>query len=702
MKKVSNLIGTIALAFVALFTVNVHAEAQTVSDFSGLNSALNSDGTIELSTDITLDSTITVQSGKTITIDLKGHKITGPASGYGIENHGTLTIQDTGSEKGSIDCPNTNSSCIANKSDATSMTLNGVTVKGNLITVKNEQSKLVIKDSVIEVDSKARGSVGVESYGTTTIENTTIKTPNFLSGWGSVWVLSSGDQESKTTVNGLNVTGNGGLILVGDDKSQSNKTELVIEGEGIDLPKGITIYSYEGSKISPDAENVEDTFSNLSKSRTNTSIVVPEDYEGEVPNITGVKYINNAGTEVVYVTFNGVRYELQKNDTWGKSKNTNLKKALAAERDSEDNKNKTFVGFYYVDADGKEQEATKNTSWTSNNEVYIKWKITVSLNDVEYTLELGKNGAPTRIGNAVDANGNRLDTAMQDFDTDKYAAAHYYDASGKEYTSSTRVGENVAITKTSYVIHVKLNNSGSTISLIAGDKVSASNLLKEWAGKDHFYYFVDKDGNKYNLNSILNENVELTAIYSVTVKVAPQDGVSEGVGYKVEEGTTLGDILKETWGTGLQAYLDAEGFIKFVDEEGNVVELDTPITSDMNLTAIYSVVVRVAPQDGVSIGVGYRVEPGTTLRDILKETWGSGLQAYLDAKGFVKFVDANGNEVGLDTPITSDLDLVAVYKVVEVPENPNTFDGIATYVVMMFVSLITLVAGSFASKKSLN
>ncbi len=628
MKKVSNLVGIIALVFVALFTVNVHAEAQTVNDFNSLNNALNSDGTIELSTDITLDSTLTVQSGKTITIDLKGHKLTGPATGYGIENHGTLTIQDTGSEKGSIDCPNTNSSCIANKSDATSMTLNGVTVKGNFITVKNEQSKLDIKDSVIEVDSKVRGSVGVESYGTTIIENTTIKTPNFLSGWVSVWVLSTGDNNSKTTIDGLNVTGNGGLILVGDEKNQSNKTELAIEGGGVDLPKGITIYSYEGSKISPDAENVEDTFSNLSKSRTNTSIVVPEDYEGEVPNITGVKYINNDGTEVVYVTFMGTRYELQKGDDWHHSSNTALKTALSGERDSQDNKNKTFVEFYYVDDAGVEHVATSATKWNSNAEVYIKWKITVSFNDVEYTLELGKNGASQRIGNAVDAEGNRLDDAMQNFDTDKYVAAHYYDASGKEYTQGTQVSENVTITNTSYIIHVKLSNSGSTISLTAGDNVAASSLLTEWAGKNHFYYFVDKDGNKYDLNSVLSQNVELTAIFSVTVKVAPVYGVSEGVEYTVEEGTTL--------------------------------------------------------------------------RDILESNDGSGLQTYLDAEGFIKFVDVNGSEVGLDDSITSDIDLVAVYEVAEIPANPSTFDGIATYVVMMFISSITLVAAAIASKKSLN
>ena len=674
MKKVSNLIGTIALAFVALFTVNVHAEAANVATIDGTpyqdlaTAVQNASGkTIVLTDNVELPSTLNISTNISFTIDLKGHKITGPSTGYAIHNaNGTLTIQDTGAEKGSITCVATSASCIANDANAT-MTVDGVTivnpgVNAGIINRSNANG-LTVKDSVITVnkgigiqnDGKATiqgttinlkpNTKGVVNAGEATIKDTKIAGPVIGSSVGIDGSTDSINTNAKTTVENVTLTGHSHIKA----EATTGNAELIIDGLKGAKGSSNQIQTGQGVTVKPDAENTAQV---MKYATSGSKIVVPDDYEGELVQNPGVQYVNNAGTEVVYVTYKGVRYEITKGQNW--TTNTTLYNEL---KKADDFDNKHFVHF----ENSKGETVSGKNNWDESDTVYAIYTITVTFNENDYTIELGKDGTAVRMGNAVDADGNRLDDAMNDFDTDKYAAANYYDANGDKYSQGTLVDENVVITETTYTIHVTLN--GSTISLTAGDKVSDSNTLKEEASKDHFYYFVDEEGNKYSLNSVLSQNVKLTAIYSVTVKVAGVDGVSEGVGYTVEEGTTLGDILKESWGKGLKAYLDAEGFVKFVDEDGNEVKLTDPITSDMNLRAIYSVTVKVAGVDGVSKGVGYTVEEGTTLGDILKESWGTGLQAYLDAEGFVKFVDEDGNEVKLDTPITSDMNLRAIFSV---------------------------------------
>ena len=96
MKKILATILALVLAL-GLCSVSWAADGEaTVSNKEELEQALNGSSvtTIKLGADIT--ASITIASGKTITLDLNGHKLTNTDGQHTITNNGTLTITGTG------------------------------------------------------------------------------------------------------------------------------------------------------------------------------------------------------------------------------------------------------------------------------------------------------------------------------------------------------------------------------------------------------------------------------------------------------------------------------------------------------------------------------------------------------------------------------------------------------------------------------
>ena len=96
MKKILATILALVLAL-GLCSVSWAADGEaTVSSKEELEQALNGSSvtTIKLGADIT--ASITIASGKTITLDLNGYKLTNEAGKHTITNNGTLTITGTG------------------------------------------------------------------------------------------------------------------------------------------------------------------------------------------------------------------------------------------------------------------------------------------------------------------------------------------------------------------------------------------------------------------------------------------------------------------------------------------------------------------------------------------------------------------------------------------------------------------------------
>ena len=251
-----------------------------------------------------------------------------------------------------------------------------------------------------------------------------------------------------------------------------------------------------------------------------------------------------------------------------------------------------------------------------------------------------KQGEKFQIGNAENADGKTLKEAMDELKKNVPStknSVYYVDEEGNRVYYTTETDKDMTVTS-KYTIKVEVN--GKKITPNEGTKVKDIKVLADIAKDDHFYYFEDEEGNHYTLEDELNNNVKLTAIYKVTIKVNPVDGVSIGVGYTTRRGTTLRDILGKSWGTGLQAYLDSEGFLNFVDENGNEIGLDDEITEDMVLTAIYE-----QPENNDV------VTPDVTVEEV---------------------------------PTT----------------NPQTLDNIVTYVITAIVSILAIVIGILVAKKN--
>ena len=125
MKKILATILALVMAL-GLCSVSWAADGEaTVSSKEELEQALNGSSvtTIKLGAEIT--ASITIASGKTITLDLNGHKLTSEAGKHTITNNGTLTIKDSSEGKtGTVDNVTHQRAAIVNNGTAT---LNGGT-----------------------------------------------------------------------------------------------------------------------------------------------------------------------------------------------------------------------------------------------------------------------------------------------------------------------------------------------------------------------------------------------------------------------------------------------------------------------------------------------------------------------------------------------------------------------------------------------
>lgn len=106
LKKILSLLvcGMMAVAMTpALAMADEGSVQREVSTLAELKAALNETNVeIKVNSDIQVDDTLTVAEGKTVTLDLNGHKLVcqkgAPKGKYAIDNKGTLTIEDKSTE----------------------------------------------------------------------------------------------------------------------------------------------------------------------------------------------------------------------------------------------------------------------------------------------------------------------------------------------------------------------------------------------------------------------------------------------------------------------------------------------------------------------------------------------------------------------------------------------------------------------------
>ena len=159
---------------------------------------------ITLTGDVTLSTTFTVQSSESITIDLAGHTLTGPASGYTIDNKGSLMIKDSGTKKGKIvGVAGNNSSTVRNYGNL--LQISGVTIESPFICVKNEPDKMAIITNSSLTSTANDTHTAILNYGDLAATNSIIKGTNKA---GAVLAAKgeTASKDSKTTLTNCTIS----------------------------------------------------------------------------------------------------------------------------------------------------------------------------------------------------------------------------------------------------------------------------------------------------------------------------------------------------------------------------------------------------------------------------------------------------------------------------------------------------------------
>lgn len=164
------------------------------------------DGVITLTEDVTLSSPYVIASGKTLTIDINGHTLTGPTNNYTIDNQGDLIIIDNGATKGKIhsNAPNTQKACIRNNK---TMKINGVTInseKDNAV-VNEPNATIIIDDSTLTTAYQYKTCGAFKNYGNATINNSTMKST--YKAAAGLYLDSKDGSVSTTVVNNSLISG---------------------------------------------------------------------------------------------------------------------------------------------------------------------------------------------------------------------------------------------------------------------------------------------------------------------------------------------------------------------------------------------------------------------------------------------------------------------------------------------------------------
>lgn len=191
------------LSLMPMNTLTVFAESVEVSTFEALKTAISNGGELKLTQGIASNASeeLTVNEGKTVTIDLNGHNIN--LGGSYIRILGTLTIIDTSEAKsGTISGASVNGSSVINVGNGSSsgtpiLNLYGGTITGNTTSFygggifKYGYATLNVGGSAKVIGNKAK------EYGTTDNVSNVHFQNNVTTGFN---IITTGDHAIVTIV----------------------------------------------------------------------------------------------------------------------------------------------------------------------------------------------------------------------------------------------------------------------------------------------------------------------------------------------------------------------------------------------------------------------------------------------------------------------------------------------------------------------
>ncbi len=345
----------------------------------------------------------------------------------------------------------------------------------------------------------------------------------------------------------------------------------------------------------------------------------------------------------------------------------------------------------FEDLDGN--TVLETTVLNENVDLKSIFTLEVTINDKVYDLIEGKS---------LESNES-IKNALEALKKNRKEFSRFVDLDGNTVEVNTNINEPLTI-KALYKNSVTVGDESFKLEegkKLSDDKdiVNALNKLKEATNKQFKEFVVDnKVVEDLDYDMIVNDDIVVKANYKIIVKLNEHEFV-------LDENSKLSDLSSEELSL-IEKIMKEERFVRFVDEDGNTILLDTVLNENKNLSIKHYIIVTIGDEE-------FKLEEGQSLSDLNDEDKQrlEKLMEHDETKEFKGFKNIkNEEEITLDTKLNEDINLEVILSdvVVENEEvdnnvsNPQTVDNIMTYVMMAVISLIVLVFGIKNSLKKLN
>ncbi len=308
----------------------------------------------------------------------------------------------------------------------------------------------------------------------------------------------------------------------------------------------------------------------------------------------------------------------------------------------------TFLGWYT--ADGKQWDF--NTAVTDNVTLTAKWQIKT------FTVRFyGNGGKPTM--QSADAEWNTyVDEPDEPVLANKVFLGWFAEGSDAAFTFDTPVKSDLKLYAHWGVITYKVtfdpaNGEDATTCEVESGTTVSKPATPELEGYDFQGWYTD-DGQKWNFNTQVTSNVDLTAQWKIKTFTVRFYGNGGKPSMQLAEDVEWNTYVAEPD----EPVLANKAFMGWYEQGSDeAFTFDTPIKSDLKLYARWATVtyrVTFDPANGED-ATTCEVESGTTVA--------KPATPELEGHDFVGWFTADGVEWSFDTPVTSNVTLTAAWNV---------------------------------------
>ncbi len=333
--------------------------------------------------------------------------------------------------------------------------------------------------------------------------------------------------------------------------------------------------------------------------------------------------------------------------------NNNAKTAIEALEKDLDNKH---FGRFVNEA--KQDETIEKTTPINDN---------ITIKPI-YVVKVKIVGAKVTKDIELDENQNLTDynwTDSNSFDglkeKDNRTFARFVEDGDVTFDEKTPITTDKTLT-VKYNVSVKINENtynleeGKNLSGLSSEAKEKLEALKQPA--ERFARLTDKDGKTVTEEEAINDNIELFAKFNIKVTIS-------GKAYDLEEGKTLKDLADNN--SEAKEKLNElktvpnKHFGRFTDGDGNLIEEEKSLTTDLEIKPVYVVKVKIV---GAKVTKDIELDENQNLTDY---NWSNsdtfdGLKEK-DNRTFARFVEDGDITFDETTSITTDKTLTVKYNV---------------------------------------